>query len=170
MINCVCFQIRLFNKINLFEMLVSQSSLKKQKVLEDLPNPQNFIPGYTKPLYKYLPEQDKNCSSQTNSPATSRRSKCSNNDKALLSVGMQALSLAVPTARSSLKARKTLSVPIPERQTHYPRSKTFSGSDDYDNRPEQAMLPYKILKKEFSDTKKWKSLEKIYKTDQATPL
>lgn len=147
----------------------SKVSLKKKKKLpEDLPNPQNFIPGYTKPVYQHSQEQIKKSLSQGNSPNNSRRQSFSNH--ALLSVGIQALSLAIPTAHKTLKMKKTKSLPTQRKDNQRPRSVTFESSHECVAKIEQTILPYKIVKKEFADKKKWRSLEQLHRIDQTTAL
>ena len=141
---------------------------KKKKAPEDLPNPQNFIPGYTKPVYQHSPEQIKKSLSQGTSPNNSRRRSFSNH--ALLSVGIQALSLAIPTAHKVLKTKNTKSFLIQKKDNQRPRSVTFESSHECVGKTEQTILPYKIVKKEFADKKKWRSLEQLHRIDQTTAL
>ena len=141
------------------EMNRSISVTINNRPIEDLPNPQNFIPGFTKPKLHHEIRRAKSVS-----PLILRRSSLKEptnhniNDEqiygksALLSASLPVLSVASPNAietqlfplicpKNSFKSQENISHVV--RRVHsFSTSKTIY-------RPDSELLPEKIIKKEF---------------------
>jgi len=147
--------------------------------------PQNFIPGYTKPIIHHSPNTEKKKLKSNfcykGVPISIPHNNNNEKDSAVLAIGamgLQALLLAAPSKHSKCdhicdgnsSPMHLLKTPSPTNNRRH-RSTTYSTSEDFANDiNESTLLPYKIIKKEIGDKKKWKSLENLHKITYTTKL
>ena len=144
----------------------------KQKQLEDLPNPQNFIPGYTKPQLQREVKRARsfsflhsNISSTKQTTSHDGHNQDISRKTAIISTSLPALSVASP---STIKTHLLpLINPKTDDKSHaigrneVRRVKSFQ-TVNRTKRHESPLLPKKILKSEFpSQYKQLSSLEQI---------
>lgn len=144
----------------------------KQKQLEDLPNPQNFIPGYTKPQLQKEVKRARSFSF-LHSNVSSTKQTISHNDHnqavsrktAIMSTSLPVLSVASPSTTETqlipLINPKTNDKNHAAGRNEVRRVKSFQTVNST-KRHESPLLPKKILKKEFpSQYKQLSSLEQF---------
>ena len=144
----------------------------KQKQLENLPNPQNFIPGYTKPQLQREVKRARSFSFLHSKGSSTKQTTSHNGHNqdisrktAIMSTSLPALSVASPSITETqllplINPKLNDEIHATDRN-EVRRVKSFLTANST-KRQESPLLPKKILKKEFpSQYMQLSSLEQI---------
>lgn len=145
-----------------------------RRTASDVPVPQNFIPGATKPVVKASPKTEKkyktNLCYQGLHVALDKDTSI--NQRALLSAGLKAITVPAPTGHSDCThIHDRGSSPLHLFQVcnsdnnNEARGRSVTcepGANIQIDYSIRNVLPEKIKRKEFSKSKKWRSLETLH--------
>ena len=134
--------------------------------------PLNFIPGATKPLIERSPEQKpkRETNARYKSIPLRYSSQATENEKAVVSVGLAALALLAPPPSNSTEQENIIDLAnsIRSRSMNHlhscSQSKTTDINDNDIHRETKKFLPPKLAKKVKKDmgSKRWRSLERLH--------